>query len=482
MKLQILAFAAAATSLSLGHHIKEWRESSIDTLDQIRHEVEDHVRHTKHRGEKAAERLADRLESWDPLQELDIGGIDELDFDNDEHEHPDHPKHPPPHPPHRPPPEDRRNPHDQRDRTLYELIADAEHFSKLHDLIKDDEHIVQELNKTAANFTIFAPANIAFEKLEKRRHKPTKEAVKEALLYHSVAELYPAGRVLKSKTIQTLYHEKEIGTFQRLAVDIGLRGLTLNYVARVVYPDVFTSNGIIHAVDSVIFPPLPIYETAEILPSFFSTFVNAAWKTGLVGDLNETTKSTIFAPSNVGFAKLGPRINAYLFSERGTPALRKLLKYHVVPDVLFYSDNVTELSHRPSKTGLATHYEFETLLGEDKKINVDVKEFFRFKSIVFNGRTIGVSDIPARNGVLSKLDNVILPYKNDLEHGRDISELSLDEFDALLDVAEEQSLEDKLETFVASGAFKDAKEKVEDKAEDVMEWFKQLPEDVRDFL
>lgn len=430
MKLQILALAAAAAGISIADRLDQWREASADRLEELRNDVATRVAERVSEAKHAGERLVDKL-SLPDLKDVELPSeLDLLDFSSSIDFNPLAL-------PETKAEEDsghrRRNPHDQRDRTLYELIAASKHFTKLYELIKDDSHIVQELNKTAANLTIFAPTDSAFERLEKSHHKPLKEHVKKALIYHTLGELYPAGRVLKSKTLKTLYYEEEIGAFQRLSVDINLRGLTLNYLTRVIYPDVFTNNGILHAVDSVIFKPLSIYHAAEVIPSSFSTFVNAAWRTGLVGALNETEKSTVFAPSNAGFAKLGPRINAYLFSDRGTAALRKLLKYHVVPSTLFYSDDVVvPKSDDAESSGLATHYEFETLL-EGKKLNVDVRQWLRFRTIVFNGRSIGVSDVPARNGVLSKLDGVILPYANDIDY----SELTEEEFDALLGVTEQ---------------------------------------------
>ena len=47
---------------------------------------------------------------------------------------------------------------------------------------------------------------------------------------------------------------------------------------------------------------------------------------------------TLFAPSNFAFQKLGPRINAFLFSKYGLKYLKALLKYHVVANQTLYSD------------------------------------------------------------------------------------------------------------------------------------------------
>lgn len=46
---------------------------------------------------------------------------------------------------------------------------------------------------------------------------------------------------------------------------------------------------------------------------------------------------TVFAPDDRAFDHLPEDLRAYLFSEAGKPAMKKLLEYHVAPDVLFYT-------------------------------------------------------------------------------------------------------------------------------------------------
>lgn len=430
MKLSLVVAAlSAASALS----IQERFDVSIKAVKQRTHDL---IETTDSRLKAFQHHLYERALTSEPasdeLLEFQTGqSVSDLFSKGTQHisEGPHHPHHPRPHPPGKRP---HKNPHDQRDLSIWEFLSESEYFTILTDIIKGDKHAVEELNKTSANLTLFAPTNKALEKYSE--HAPPIEYLRKILLYHILPEVYPAGRVLKSKTLGTLYHEKDLGK-QRIAVDINLRGLTLNYYARVIYVDIFTSNGVVHAIDNLLFPPIDIYDIAEIIPTAFSTFINAAWKTGLVETLNTTMHSTVFAPSNFAFAKLGPRINAFLFSKRGQPTLTKLLKYHIVPNVLFYSDYVSEYKEDESSAGLVKHYEFKTLL--DEQINVDVGEWGRFKTIVFNGRRIGVSDIPAKNGVLSKLNGIILPYKRGM-NGMDVADMTVDQFASLFEEDEQK--------------------------------------------
>ena len=123
--------------------------------------------------------------------------------------------------------------------TLYELISKSKYTTKLAALINEYEDIVELLNGTTANYTIFAPTDRAFEKIPEHAPKPSKEQLKKVLLYHVSPDFYPAGRVLVSHTISSLLVGEELGgEAQRLATEVSLKGLTVNFYSRVVAIDI----------------------------------------------------------------------------------------------------------------------------------------------------------------------------------------------------------------------------------------------------
>lgn len=93
--------------------------------------------------------------------------------------------------------------------------------------------------------------------------------------------------------------------------------------------------------DSIIVPPPKAATIISLLPGEFSTLELALTKTGLLSAINNTEShagGTLFAPSNPAFQRLGPRINAFLFSKYGQKYLKALLQYHVVANHTLYSD------------------------------------------------------------------------------------------------------------------------------------------------
>ena len=232
--------------------------------------------------------------------------------------------------------------HHKPNLTIYELISKSNYTKKLAALVNEYDDLVNLLNSTSANFTVFAPIDKAFEKIPEHAPKPSKEELKDILLYHVSSDFYPAGKVLVTHTVPTLLEGKGIGgEKQRLSTNIGLKGLTVNFYSRIIAIDIFATNGVIHAVESILVPPPKAADVIDFLPGEFSTLELGLLKTGLFEPLNDTSThvgGTIFAPSNYAFKKLGPKINAFLFSKYGVKYLKGLLKYHIVANKTLYSD------------------------------------------------------------------------------------------------------------------------------------------------
>jgi len=242
----------------------------------------------------------------------------------DEHEGPPHHPHDPHHGPHRPhhPPH-----HGKPNQTVYQLISESKYTTKLAKMINKYDDLVETLNSTNANYTVFAPTDKAFEKIPDHAPEPSKEVLEAILKYHIIDGLFPAGRVLVTHTAPTLLkgeHLAEEPQQQRVAFKITLRGLTVNFYSRIVAVDIFGTNGVIHGVDSLIVPPPKVLKIIDLFPSEFSTFELGLGKTGLYETVNTTDHAggTLFAPSNFAFQKLGPKINAFLFSQYGLKYLK----------------------------------------------------------------------------------------------------------------------------------------------------------------
>jgi hypothetical protein len=186
---------------------------------------------------ETGENFKNKFECYHSMTKFDTQGwldsaistVEDVDIFDDHHKPPHHrPKHPKHgHPPHK---------HQHPNKTVYELINESKYTTKLAKLINEYPDLVEALNGTAANYTVFAPTDAAFEKLPKHHKKPSKELIKKVLAYHVSAEFYPAGRVLVTHTIPTILGEDAIGgEAQRLRIGLGIpKGLNVNFYSRIV--------------------------------------------------------------------------------------------------------------------------------------------------------------------------------------------------------------------------------------------------------
>ena len=98
-------------------------------------------------------------------------------------------------------------------------------------------------------FTVFAPTDAAFKKLPEgtvEKLLGDKEALTKILVYHVVAGEYPAEQVMDMASLESL-QGSPIEITKTDGVKVG--------GAEVVQADIKTSNGVIHAIDTVIMPP-----------------------------------------------------------------------------------------------------------------------------------------------------------------------------------------------------------------------------------
>jgi len=368
-----------------------------------------------------------------------------VDIEEDHHDH-DHPHHRPHHgKPHHPS-------HGKPNLTVYELISKSNYTTKLAKLIDEYPDLVEKLNSTKSNYTVFAPIDSAFEKIPHHGHKPSKEDIEKVLLYHVSDDFYPAGRVLHSYTIPTLYEPDLLGHKQRLTVRVTLKGPTINFYSKLVAVNIFGTNGVIHGVDSLLIPPPNVASIIDLLPGEFSTLELGLGKTGLFDKMNSTdyphSGGTFFAPSNFAFKKLGPRINAFLFSRYGQSYLKALLKYHIVVDQTLYTDafyDATSDDAEASRPG-GYHFDLPTAL-KDKYLFVDVARYGPFVSVRINGFSrVTIHDGVASDGVIQVVSDVLIPPKkpsngDDQEVFWTGEEMSVEEFQERLAPFVEENME-----------------------------------------
>lgn len=237
----------------------------------------------------------------------------------------------------------------------------------------------------------FSHASLASPTAAHRRRSDPSSSCRCANLFSPPCRRRPADHVLQGKhdaheladrsTVPTLIDESRVRVEPTLdTFPFPHPSLKFNSYARKRGPTIIAKNGVIHLIGEPLLPPFSPLNQIFLAPKYFGLFTNAVQKAemagkdddlmspqvsgvdallsgdlsdldldldGLVADLVDEHKEkghefTVFLPSNVAFARLPLKVAAFLHSPFpfATKVLKYLLGYHVVPDLVFFTDFV----------------------------------------------------------------------------------------------------------------------------------------------
>ncbi len=236
-------------------------------------------------------------------------------------------------------------------------------------------------------YTVFAPTNAAFEALYTALGVSgvdeipvtTLEAV---LTYH----------VLPGRVFSTDLRDGDVATANGATIAIDAANATINEETNIVIANVLARNGVVHAIDQVLLPPMDDSNTIVDIASAdenFSILVQALTEAGLVETLQGEGPFTVFAPTNTAFeaylAANGLTAEELLASEN----LADILTYHVLPA------NV-------ASTALENGLEETTVEGSAIYFSLGADDVFSINGVA----PISATDIAASNGTIHVIDYV----------------------------------------------------------------------------
>ncbi len=251
-----------------------------------------------------------------------------------------------------------------------------------------------------SSFTVFAPTDAAFAMIDEATLAllfENTDVLSSILLQHVVA-----GEVdsVSAFSLSGQSVETASGALIPLAINAETDVLTFGG-ANITTTDVYTGNGVIHVIDTVVvadvelpMQALSIVDVARDNGSF-NTLLAALEATDLdvlLGDLDQTF--TVFAPTDAAFALLGEdTINALLAD---TATLSSILTYHVIAGAEVLQDGaVTIAQSADNKVATAN--------------GANVALSFADGALFVNASNVSAADIRTSNGVIHVVDQVLLP-------------------------------------------------------------------------
>jgi transforming growth factor-beta-induced protein len=262
-------------------------------------------------------------------------------------------------------------------------------------------------------FTVFAPTNEAFAKIETKALNAllqNKAELDKVLEYHVLAADLRMRELMAVKIVKTLEGEY---------VDVSDPGGVIKVNnAKVLTSDVAASNGFVHIIDTVLMTPSgpPLNITKDIVHvaqgnADLSTLVAALTAGKLVATLEGKGPFTVFAPTNKAFAKIPKHTLTKLLGNQ--KLLDQLLEYHVVSG---------DWSTRAMIGEMKSMYKYDFLPTLEKE---DVIVRSMNNAIMVNNANVVLADVEATNGVVHVVDKVLVPPNFPLAlYPLDIVELS----------------------------------------------------------
>ncbi|XP_045164425.1 transforming growth factor-beta-induced protein ig-h3-like [Mercenaria mercenaria] len=235
-------------------------------------------------------------------------------------------------------------------------------------------------------FTVFGPTDDAFSKLP----KPFVDfLLKNVTVLADILKYHVAnGKVLSKDLKNDELVPSLLGSDIR--INIYKNGEIITASGRqVTLPDQEASNGVIHEVGGVLFPPPGTITSVVKKCPVFSTLLKAVGAApGIAGTLDGKGPFTLFAPSDKAFAKIPEKcLDALL---KNTTLLTKVLEYHVVPSTMY-------------SAGLSCGDKLKTVEGGDVKVT---KVFGR---TWINRSRVTYADGTTTNGVIHVINRVLFP-------------------------------------------------------------------------
>ncbi|MFP4291711.1 MAG: fasciclin domain-containing protein [Cyclobacteriaceae bacterium] len=248
-------------------------------------------------------------------------------------------------------------------------------------------------------YTVFAPTNEAFETadFDLDDYEAEDPALQSVLLYHVIAGSELAAADLTEGPVSAA---NELSFY----VNLTNEGNFVN-AAEIILADVDANNGIIHAIDKPLMPPVGTVVETALNDDSFSILARALEIAGLSETLGGEGPYTVFAPTDAAFTDLFNALGVASIEELSADVLRPILLYHVTAGRVFsfQVDEGVEIQTLNTEEDFIIN---ETVFPQPDD-EPDVVEI----SIVQPGEDSELinTNIVATNGIIHVIDKVLLP-------------------------------------------------------------------------
>lgn len=290
------------------------------------------------------------------------------------------------------------SPRELQDTTIAGILTSDPSYSTLVTAASSMPGFVESLSDPATELTVFAPDNDSFTAvdqplLEKLLTPPWQAHLADLLTYHAVEGTYLSTDIPPDGITLTMANGEDLdisfvdgsAVFSNAFVDTPFSSLAA--------ADLTDTNGVVHGVSGVFLPPFLFYDLVDIAvasPDVVGTLTQLVQLAGLEDTLRDG-EFTVLAPTNEAFDALDDELVATLTDPDNVELLRRVLLYHVIPELL------------PSSLLNSTDY----VTAEGSSVASMIDE--ATSAVTFNGADVVAADLVASNGLVHVIDQVLVP-------------------------------------------------------------------------
>jgi transforming growth factor-beta-induced protein len=271
--------------------------------------------------------------------------------------------------------------------TIYQEISGANNYTILEAAI--NKAGLQSTLEGSGSFTLFAPNDNAFVSAGiTDLDDYSADELAAILQYHMVDSEIDFAALSGQEEVETLNGIVYVTPFND--------NNFLNARAGFLQADAEATNGVIHVIDRVLFPPENEISAIITESEGLSILEEALLQVGVENVLTGSGPYTIFAPSDDAFTALFDELDVTTINELSDEQLMDILQYHIVSDRVFSTELVAG--------------DQGTLLGQNFAID------FEGNSIVIiddnetsEDAVVVAGDFLGTNGIVHIVDEVLLP-------------------------------------------------------------------------
>lgn len=269
--------------------------------------------------------------------------------------------------------------------TVFGLVTDNDELDRLEALVRDTE--LGPMLQTRQNLTLFAPTNLALERLGPdmlTQLTGNPDVLLKILRRHIVPEPVHVEDLRDGDTLTPLEGPPLTVRIEDDRVFVGGARLTIRRT------DFETGTGVVHFIDDVVRDHLTLSERLRVTP-LASDFADVLQRAGLTDLIDDGEPYTLLIPIDNAFTVFGGDHLQYLLRFENREVLRKIMRHHILPGRVRVED-LDEVDELTSLAGLSLSVE------EDNTVRY------------LGGARVIAAEVETSNGLIYLLDRIVLNH------------------------------------------------------------------------